>query len=159
MDESVYRQVLAQIEGMSAEQVEGVLESLKARHGVNHVERLLLARLSERHCPHCAGERIVKNGNNKGIQRFLCRDCAKTFAATTGTPFHRLREKVSLLDYAACMADGLSIRQSAARVGMTIDKSFRWRHKFLAFLNTQKPEVLKGVVEADETSFPVSYKG
>ncbi len=58
----------------------------------------------------------------------------------------------------ACMADGLSIRKPAARLGITVDKAFRWRHKFLGFLNGQKPSALSGVVEADETFFPVSYK-
>ncbi len=59
----------------------------------------------------------------------------------------------------ARMAGGLSIRKTAARLVITVDKAFRWRHKFLGFLNGQKPSALSGVVEADETFFPVSYKG
>jgi len=57
------------------------------------------------------------------------------------------------------MADGLSVRKTAARLKISVQKAFRWRHKFLAFLNEQKPAGLTGIVEADETQFPVSYKG
>ncbi len=57
------------------------------------------------------------------------------------------------------MTDGLSVRKTAARMDISVQKAFRWRHKFLAFLNQQKPSALSGIVEADETFFPVSYKG
>ncbi|MBI4742999.1 MAG: IS1 family transposase, partial [Betaproteobacteria bacterium] len=30
-------------------------------------------------CPHCHSVRIVKNGMANGLQRFKCRQCAKTF--------------------------------------------------------------------------------
>jgi len=63
------------------------------------------------------------------------------------------------LENAACMADGLSVRKTAARLNISVQKAFRWRHKFLGLLNKQKPEALTGIVEADETLFPVSYKG
>jgi transposase-like protein len=37
-------------------------------------------------CPHCAGTHIVKDGNARGLQRYKCRACGKTFCALTGTP-------------------------------------------------------------------------
>ena len=159
MEEAEYKQLVAQLEAMTDAQAEELLGRLQARHDADGAQRLLLAHQAERHCPHCQGEKVVKNGGNRGVQRFLCRACGKTFAATTGTPFHRLRAKENLLKYAACMVDGLSIRKTAERLEMSVDKAFRWRHKFLTFLNGQKPAALSGVVEADETFFPVSYKG
>ncbi len=119
-----------------------------------------MARMAERKCcPHCDGAKVNKHGMEFGSQRYRCKDCGKTFTALTGTPFHRLRGKGQLLENAACMADGLSIRKTAARLGMSVDKAFRWRHKFLQFLSGQKPSALTGIVEADETRFPVSCKG
>jgi hypothetical protein len=44
-------------------------------------------------------------------------------------------------------------------LGFSVDKTFRWRHKFLQFLSLQQPAALIGVVEADETLFARSYKG
>ena len=36
-------------------------------------------------CPHCKTKSIVKNGNSKhGRQRFLCRDCQRTFGVADG---------------------------------------------------------------------------
>jgi transposase-like protein len=159
MDERTYKQWVEQLEAMTDTQAEDVLARLQARREIAGVARLLAGRQAEHPCPHCGGSHIVKNGSEDGVQRFLCRDCRKSFTATTGTPFHRLREKERLLAYAACMVDGLSIRKTGARMSMTVDRAFRWRHRFLEFLSKQKPSGLSGVVEADETFFPVSYKG
>jgi transposase-like protein len=30
-------------------------------------------------CPHCGGKHVVKNGNKYSRQRYLCRDCKKSF--------------------------------------------------------------------------------
>ena len=37
--------------------------------------------------------------------------------------------------------------------------AFRWRHRFLAALNQDKPARLNGIVEADETFILESFKG
>jgi transposase-like protein len=160
MEEAEYKQLVASLEGLTDDQVEAVLAALQRRRDGDGVQRQLqkLAAESQR-CPHCDSETIVKFGFSFGSQRFRCKDCRKTFNALTGTPLNRLRGKEKFLENAACMADGLSVRKTAARTGMSVRKAFRWRHKFLGLLNGQKPAGLSGVVEADETSFPVSYKG
>ncbi|MBN6743080.1 IS1595 family transposase [Acidithiobacillus sp. MC6.1] len=160
MEQAEYKQLVASLEGLTDDQFEALLETLRQRKDADGVQRLVQARMAERRCcPHCESMKVVKDGVAYGSQRFFCKDCRKTFNALTGTPFSRLRGKEKLLENAACMADGLSIRKTAARLGITVDKAFRWRHKFLEFLNVQKPSALSGIVEADETFFPVSYKG
>jgi transposase-like protein len=160
MEEAEYKQLLASLEGLTDEQFDALLETMRQRKDADGVKRLVMARMAERKCcPHCGGTKVVKHGIDHESQRFRCKDCRKTFTALTGTPFHRLRGKSQLLENAACMVDGLSVRKTAARLGMSVQKAFRWRHKFLGFLNDQKPEALTGIVEADETTFPVSYKG
>ncbi len=42
-------------------------------------------------CPHCQGERIVRNGQANGLQRHKCPSCAKTFNALAAAPLARLR--------------------------------------------------------------------
>lgn len=160
MENVTYKQLVAQIEGLTDAQVEELAEVLRQRRDMNGVARLVADRMTEQGCcPHCQGQHIVKNGTTRGTARLLCRDCGKTFSALTGTPLSRLRHKEKFLEYAACMADGLSIRKTAARTGLTVDKAFRWRHKFLGFLSQQKPQSMTGVVETDETFFPLSFKG
>jgi transposase-like protein len=34
-------------------------------------------------CPHCQGERVVRNGHASGLQRYKCRNCARTFNSLT----------------------------------------------------------------------------
>lgn len=160
MEQTEYKQIVACLEGLTDEQFEALLETLRQRKDADGVQRLVMARLAECPCcPHCAGTTMVKQGVEFGSQRFRCKGCGKTFTALTGTPFHRLRGKTKLLENAACMVDGLSVRKTAARLAISPQKAFRWRHKFLDFLRQQQPKALMGIVEVDETVFPVSYKG
>lgn len=43
-----------------------------------------------RACPHCSSSLVVKSGSANGLQRFKCRQCARTFNALTATPLARL---------------------------------------------------------------------
>jgi hypothetical protein len=160
MEQAQYQQLLASLEGLTQDQFDALVQTLRERQDADGVQRLIMARLAQEGCcPRCQSTSKYKHGIEFGAQRFRCKDCGKTFTATTGTPFHRLRDKTKLLENAACMADALSVRKTAARMDISVQKAFRWRHKFLAFLNQQKPSALSGIVEADETFFPVSYKG
>ena len=160
MEQTEYKHMVAELEGLTDEQFDALLETMRQRKEADGVQRLVMARMGEHKCcPHCDGTHVVKHGVEFGSQRFRCKGCGKTFTALTGTPFQRLRGKEQLLEYAACMADGLSVRKTAVRLNISVQKAFRWRHKFLELLNKQKPEALTGIVEADETLFPVSYKG
>jgi hypothetical protein len=71
----------------------------------------------------------------------------------------RLYYRDKWLQYAGCLLDGLSIRKAAKECGLSIPTSFRWRHRFLAAIDTMKPPALKGLVEIDETLFLDSKKG
>jgi len=44
-------------------------------------------------CPHCGGT-SVKNGKNRGQQRFLCKQCKKTFGERFGTPMFGLHTPI-----------------------------------------------------------------
>ena len=103
-------------------------------------------------CPHCNSESISRNGKYNGKQRYICRDCRKTFTDFTNSAIYRSKKSLDKwLKYAKCMIMGLSIRKSAKIVGINIATSFFWRHKILdcisAFLGTGHVD---GVIEADE---------
>ncbi len=51
------------------------------------------------------------------------------------------------------------MRQAAARCGIHRNTSCRWRHRFLALPESQKPAQWSGIAEADETFFRRSLKG
>jgi transposase-like protein len=44
-------------------------------------------------CGRCASGAVVKNGHSRGLQRYCCRACGKTFNTTTGTPLAGLHSK------------------------------------------------------------------
>ena len=112
----------------------------------------------ERRCPHCGKPGAISRGKARGLRRYQCKGCQKTFNAATGTALSGLHNKDTWLVFGSCIAEGLSIRSSAKRCGLSVNTAFRWRHRFLA-TNRSKPRKLTGIVEADETYVLESQKG
>lgn len=113
-------------------------------------------------CPICGGVHVQRNGHRKsGAQKFICRDCGKTFSITKNTVFSGTRKELSVWRaYMGCMAEGLGLDKSAERCGICHRTAFTWRHKILdAIGKGAEGDSLSGIVEADETFLPVSYKG
>lgn len=113
-------------------------------------------------CPICGGTHVHRNGKRKnGSQKYICKDCGKTFSIRKNTVFSGTRKDISTwMTYMDCMAEGLSLDASAERCGLTHKTAFIWRHKILdAIGESMKDTGLKGIIEADETFLPVSYKG
>ena len=110
-------------------------------------------------CPHCGVQRVVKNGTAGGMQRFLCRGCAKTFNALTGTPLAHLHQRGKWLEQAAVMRDGLSLTQAMNRLNVARTTANRWRHRFLAAPKAVQAHVLNGIAETDELFVLRSLKG
>lgn len=113
-------------------------------------------------CPHCQTLKVVKFGKRRGIQWYRCKTCGKTFSSTTGSflsctkkDFHTWKTFVK------CMIDGHSVRKSAAICKINRNTAFVWRHKILDALtqyqNSQRR--MRGIVEADDTYFGLSFKG
>jgi transposase-like protein len=110
-------------------------------------------------CPHCSAERVVRNGQADGLQRYKCRGCGKTFNALTATPLARLRQRHKWLAQARVLDEGLSVHQAAERLQVAPSTAFRWRHRFLSLAQQAKSALLSGIAEADETFILRSAKG
>ena len=113
-------------------------------------------------CPLCGSIHIVRNGKRKdGKQRYLCRDCTKSFVATVNSVASGTRKDLDTwTKYIHCMLDGKSVRKSAEYCGIHKNTSFAWRHKILDVLQNMADSVsLNGIIEADETFFSISFKG
>lgn len=113
-------------------------------------------------CPLCGGIHIVRNGHRAdGTQRFICRDCRKSFVVTTNSIVASTKKDLSVWEkYISCMMNGFSIRKTAEICGIHRNTAFYWRHKILdALQNMANGVTLNGIVEMDETFFAVSYKG
>ncbi len=110
-------------------------------------------------CPHCQHEQVAKWGRVQGLQRYRCRACHRQFTPLTNTPLSRLRKREKWAAYLEAMEDGLSVRKAAERVGVNPNTAFLWRHRFLASPAKEKPTLLRGIVESDETFIRRSRKG
>ena len=93
-----------------------------------------------------------------GLRRYRCKGCGRIFNALTGTPLSGLHHKERWLSFGASLAKGETVKASAARCDVAVSTAFRWRHRFLAAARSDL-EVLKGIVEADETYVLESRKG
>ena len=116
-------------------------------------------------CPHCHAKAnlgyIVKKGFDKGVQRFYCKDCGKTFVATTKTAFERTRKGADVWKkFIQMTITGSSLHNCAAECGIAYQTAFTWRHKILnAFKINQKATMMSGEIQIDEMFLPISYKG
>ena len=158
MNAKSYREWLKGIDQLTSQQQQSVLTRLnKTTSGdsvVTHLERA-----APQCCPQCQSNRLARWGRQSGLQRYRCRDCGKCCNALTGTALARLRHKDYGLTYGQAMIEGLTVRKAADRCGIYKTTNFRWRHRFLSHPAEIKPTRLTGIIEADETYFPLSFKG
>ncbi len=132
------------------------IESIKAKKCVS-VE--LETPIKDITCPYCKSTNFQRWGKRSDLQRYRCKACKKTFNSLTGTPLARLKRKGHWLDYSECLRDSLTIRAAAEKCGISVDTSFRWRHRFLTNAKKIKASELCGIVEANEIDFLYSNKG
>ncbi|MCY6354809.1 IS1595 family transposase [Clostridium sp. ZS2-4] len=131
-------------------------------HTKNIIEEVRENRFSKgKICLHCDSNNVVRNGKYNGKQRYLCKDCGKTFSDFTQSPISNSKKPLDKwLKYAECMIMGYSIRRCAKIVGINIATSFFWRHKILdAIAKFMDIGSVDGVIEADEVFFAESFKG
>lgn len=134
------------------------LKSIKEKEQIS--EKLNFTR-NLTNCPHCHSKHFKKNGTKNSKQRYICLDCHKTFANTNNTILYGVKKDLSVWQkYIHCMVEKYSLRKTAEICGISLPTAFAWRHKILDTLQEMMNEVrLDGIVEADETFMPISFKG
>jgi len=141
-------------------QARKLIDALGGRSAGDETQKLIDGAFqASLHCPHCQERRIHHHGMARGLQRYKCLSCARTFNALTCTPLARLRKRGRWLSYAASLNASESVRAAAARTGIDKSTSFRWRHRFLKAQKDLKDQRLTGIVEVDECFILESRKG
>ncbi len=160
MNSPGFRRLLRQVSALTRQQRSQLADALHPAVGLDKVcEAIDGARPAPLCCASCGSSRHYRHGIVRGLQRYRCRDCGRTFSALTGTPLARLRHRAKWLDYLKEMLDSRSVRASAKFVGVHRNTSFRWRHRFLDAVRHDQPERLAGIAEADEMFLLESQKG
>lgn len=115
-------------------------------------------------CPRCGSVAIVKKGKSgNGEQRYLCRDCGRTFSGSTDRILGASKlPRETWMAYAECFALMLPLRECAGRCGVCLKTAWTMRHRLIECLKEYSPEFHVGqgqACELDETYFPESFKG
>lgn len=110
-------------------------------------------------CLHCGSVSVKKNGKYRARQRYLCKNCGKTFNDMTNTPLAGSRYPHKWLKYFEMMVEGYTLPKISEALDIHISTAFYWRHKILNALRSLGNQTLKGIVESDETFFLESDKG
>jgi len=150
---------LGESTGISVGLVERPGPAQSCSSGSSAVAEIGHVRVTAMGCPHCGNRDVILWGKANGLPRYRCRGCGRTFNGLTKTPLARLRKKEEWQEQAQAMIDGNSIAKSAERCSVHYTTAFRWRHRFLEALASDKPKTLSGIVEGDETFILESFKG
>lgn len=114
-------------------------------------------------CPHCGSTKVynTKSRSNKpskkDIPEYRCanKECTKKFTATVGTIFQA--SKIPLRTWYACIflittsKKGISSLQLSAQLNITQKTAWFVNHRIREMFKDTAPEMLKGIVEVDET--------
>lgn len=160
MNQQQFQNILQQVPNFTDKQLVNLEVALSQRDPIQQIIQELEQRLiNTPECPYCHSSIINRHGKTDNKQRYRCKNCNKTFVATTNTPLARLRHKEKWHDYFQCMLEGKVLRTIASELLIDLKTSFRWRHRFLRVASYTKAETMEGIIEADETFFPYSEKG
>ena len=126
MEHNKFQEWLSGIEWLSPaqkQQAQGVLlGETEAGAWLEAIE----ARLAEnRQCPHCDTPGAISRGTARGLRRYQCNACKKTFNAATGTALQGLHKKGLWLTFGECLTNGLTVRESAEHCNFAVSTAFR----------------------------------
>lgn len=115
-------------------------------------------------CCYCGKQHVIGNGTTrKGVQRYRCLDCKKSFCETTGSVVEYSHQDEAVWKMVISdTIDGVSMAHTAKFTGLTKTTISSMRHKILCGIETalsRKNIVLTGFNQADETFVRDSYKG
>ena len=80
-------------------------------------------------CPHCGSVKVIKYGKSNGRQRYLCKNCEKTFGDTNGTVAFRSKLSVSQwIEFIKLTLQGESCRTIAKELGINKQTALHNRH-------------------------------
>ena len=107
---------------------------------------------ASRLCPHCASVNVQRWGVARGLPRYRCGDCRRTFNPLTGTSLARLRGKDKWFLFLHTVTQNKSIRKSAEICGVDNTTVLRWRQRFKACSEAEKRSILLALTDTCTTS-------
>ncbi len=103
-------------------------------------------------CPHCASVNVQRWGAARGLPRYRCGDCKRTFNPLTGTSLARLRGKDKWFLFLHTVTQNKSIRKSAEICDVDNTTVLRWRQRFKDCTEAEKRSILMALTDTCSTS-------
>jgi transposase-like protein len=121
----------------------------------------LFSKTKINYCPHCESMEFTKYGKFNNRQRYLCKECLRTFSETTNTPrYYSKKGPEHWEEYISIMFNYSSLRESAKEVNINLKTAFIWRHKILYALESMtKTKELKDSIEMRKLFIRENHKG
>jgi len=152
MRQEEFERFIASLDDLSAGQKTIIRKAIDGQQDLEAVVSIIESRFLEHPvCPRCQSNNVKKWGRANNLQRFRCFSCGKAFNPLTGTPLAHLRNKDRWLTMASALKQGLPLRRTADKCGVSLTTAFRWRHRFLKAASLDKPDKLNGIAETDKT--------
>ena len=131
---------------VSERRAANLLEQIRWRDGV--------------YCPRCRGESVIRYGSYRVFQRYLCKDCDRTFNDQTGTVFEH--SAVALRKWFLAVYTYIRFNTSLRQLDVEIDVSYKTIYRrvqrFLRALDAPRLQI-EGPVEIDEFYVKAGLKG
>ena len=107
MDRKAFRMWLSEIDELTEARKLDVVDVLAGRE-IGGAARVAIEVSvgEERSCPHCVTPGAVRRGTARGLKRYQCNVCGKSFNALTTTPLSGLWYRERWPDFGRAMADG-----------------------------------------------------
>ena len=112
-------------------------------------------------CPHCGSIKSIKHSTRNGRQRYICKDCGKTFGDTNGTVAFRSKLSVGKwIEFIKLTLQGESCRTIAKELGINKQTALHNRHRVCSVLHqlVSNQDDFKSLAESDEYYYPLSFK-
>ncbi len=116
MDRRTFQAWLSVVDALSEAQKAEAREILAGRpSGAAAIAAIELGVDERRASPRCGTTGAVANGKARGLQRYRCKACGRTFGALTGTGLSGPHRKEEWLTFGACLADGDTVKPAFPR--------------------------------------------
>lgn len=92
-------------------------------------------------CPRCGSLSVVRKGHDHdGVQRWLCKDCHRTFRNAVDTIITRSKLKPAVwMRYLECFVDCLPLRECASRCHISLRTSWLMRMRLIESIRRHLP--------------------
>ena len=112
-------------------------------------------------CPVCGSVKVIKNGTRNGRQRYVCKECRRTFGDTNGTVAFRSKLSVGQwIEFIKLTLQGESCRTIAKNLGINKQTALHNRCRICAVLHqlVSNQDDFRSLAESDEYYYPLSFK-